>query len=316
MAKPFKKLALALTALFLAAPVNAAPVLRENIVVDAAIVTIGDMFYNAGNLAEQPLFRAPAPGTTGQVDIAAIRTASAKVGLSGFENPGLFTVSVARSGVAITMSDINALIARDLDQQGFLRPGMSLTARVNQQLGLVYAANVEEPFRLEDLRFVPASNGFSATIMLAGRARALEISGRVEFFVQAPHLTRTLPAGTIVQASDVEMRAVALQFADSAQLAAPGQIIGQQLRRQMRRGVAVSLNDVAPPTLIGRNELVTLYLRNGALTLTVKGQALADASLGQSVSVLNLLSNTVVRGIAVKAGTVEIASASSRVAAL
>ena len=45
--------------------VIAAPVLRADITVSAPVVTVGDMFEDAGVLAEQPLFRSPLPGTTG-----------------------------------------------------------------------------------------------------------------------------------------------------------------------------------------------------------------------------------------------------------
>ncbi len=316
MYKLFKRITLALAFIGLASPVFAMPVLRQSVVVNAAIVTVGDMFDNAGVLAEQPLFRAPAPGTTGQVNIAAIRTATVKAGLSQFENPGFSNVSVTRSGIAIKMADINALISSDLKQQGILRDAMSVTTRLNQRLGTLYAARTEQPLKLEELVYTPGNTGFSARFILAGREQPFEVSGSLSFFVQTPHLTRTLPAGAVLGPADVEMRAVTLQFANNAQLPMLNQVIGQQLRRQMRQGVAVRLNDVAPPTLISRNEIVTIYLKSGALTLTVKGQALANASRGQSVSVLNLLSKTIIQGIAVNPGTVEIRSASNRVAAL
>ena len=201
-------------------------------------------------------------------------------------------------------------------EQGILRDGVSVTARLNQRLGNLYAASSDQPIKLDRLNYTPGNTGFSARFILAGRSRPLDISGRLDFFVQTPHLTRTLPAGSILTPADVEMRAVTLQFANSAQLPMLDQVIGQQLRRQMRQGVAVRLNDIAAPTLISRNEIVTIYLKSGAMTLTVKGQALADASRGQAVSVLNLLSKTVIQGIAVNPGTVEIRSRTNQVAAL
>ena len=45
----------------------AAPVLRAEVSVTAPIVTVGDMFADAGAMADTPLFRAPKPGTTGMV---------------------------------------------------------------------------------------------------------------------------------------------------------------------------------------------------------------------------------------------------------
>ena len=45
------------------------------------VVTVGDMFDDAGLLAERALFRAPAPGTTGIVSLDAIRSAALRAGL-------------------------------------------------------------------------------------------------------------------------------------------------------------------------------------------------------------------------------------------
>ena len=43
----------------------AQPSLKGDITVNTAIVTVGDMFDNPGELSETAIFRAPAPGTTG-----------------------------------------------------------------------------------------------------------------------------------------------------------------------------------------------------------------------------------------------------------
>ncbi|MHB1110696.1 MAG: flagellar basal body P-ring formation chaperone FlgA, partial [Devosia sp.] len=72
-------LALAFTSLA-ASTASAAPVLRADITVISEIVTVGDMFEDAGALAEKALFRAPLPGTTGMVSLDAVRQAAALVG--------------------------------------------------------------------------------------------------------------------------------------------------------------------------------------------------------------------------------------------
>ncbi len=71
---------LILPALFslLATALEAAPVLKAEVSINRPIVTVGDMFDDAGLLAERGLFRAPAPGTTGIVSLEAVRAAAAK----------------------------------------------------------------------------------------------------------------------------------------------------------------------------------------------------------------------------------------------
>src|SRR5690606_24229676 len=71
---------------------DAAPVLKADITVVAEIVTSGDMFDDAGALAERALFRSPQPGTTGIVSLDAVRNAAALVGLTDFVAEGVSRV--------------------------------------------------------------------------------------------------------------------------------------------------------------------------------------------------------------------------------
>ena len=112
------------------------------------------------------------------------------------------------------------------------------------------------------------------------------------------------------------MRRTPLRFAESGGLLDLDALTGMALQRPGRAGLALRHGDVAPPQLIGRNDEVTLFLRNGPLTLTVTGKALNAAALGQSVSVLNSLSNKVVSGVARGPGAVEVDTGLLAVASL
>ena len=293
-----------------------APVLRDTISVVAPIVTVGDMFEDAGLMAEEALFRAPAPGTVGQVSIQSIRVATAKIGFEDFENPGFFNVRVARKGINVDLSTFEALIKEDLAAKGILRGEMSVTAFLNRELPIMFAQDSPTPVTLQNLRYIPANNRFSARFTLAGQPDPVDISGRLDFSVLAPHLVRAMPAGAVLKASDIEMRDVPLQFASTAGVPMLDQLIGRQLQRNQLGGAPLRLNDVSETILIARNEIVTIFLKSGPMTLTVKGQALEDASLGQSISILNLMSNKVVRGTATSEGTVQITATPTSVASL
>src|SRR5690554_3953992 len=91
----------AVTALLLTGAAVATPVLKADIVVKAGIVTVGDMFEGAGAAAEQPLFRAPEPGTSGMVDIADIDAALSRIGIEDFETQGLVSTRVTRAAAVV-----------------------------------------------------------------------------------------------------------------------------------------------------------------------------------------------------------------------
>ena len=103
----------------------AAPVLKTDIVVSAAVVTVGDMFEQAGIDAEQPLFRSPKPGTSGLVPLADITAAAARVGITGFDNSGATASRVTRASSVVDEASLTALITADLRQRGIITDGMT-----------------------------------------------------------------------------------------------------------------------------------------------------------------------------------------------
>lgn len=312
LARSFTALAFSL----LATAALAAPELRPEVTVTSAVVTVGDMFDDAGLFAEEALFRAPAPGTSGFVDLEAIRAAAAKVGIAEFEAEGIVQVRVARAASVIDETLLTTLIAEDLKSRGILTAGMSAEALFDTPLTGFNAEAVDNPAQLINLRYLPGNGAFSARFLIAGVADPLDVTGRIDLLVEAPHLVKTLPAGAILTPGDIEMRLVPLKYAETAGVADISQLIGKELQHQSRQGMLLRAADVAEPQLISRNDTVTLYFRNGPLTLTVKGQALNSAVEGGPVAVINAMSNRVVNGIAVAQGAVEISNGPLNIAGL
>jgi flagella basal body P-ring formation protein FlgA len=170
---------------------------------------------------------------------------------------------------------------------------------------------VELPVKLLDLRYTPANGAFAARFMIAGTDQPVDVTGRVEFMVEAPHLMGSKPAGTILTSDDVEMRLIPLRQAEGSGAATLDQLVGKQLTRQSRAGMLLRAADVTEPRVVERNAVVTVILHHGPMTLTVKGQALNGAAVGQPVQVLNSVSRKVLFGTAMPNGTVSMTSNST-----
>lgn len=296
-----------------ALPGFSAPVLRSNIEVTAAIITVGDMFTDAGINAERALFRAPAPGTAGAVSIEAIRVAAEKVGILNFEHPEIYRVRVERAGIPVDEPMLKNLIIDDLQQKGIVSGGVIAQAHFDTIFSTTYSDITDLPVRLANLRYTPGSGIFSARFAISGHKQPIDLQGRLDLMIEAPHLASPLPGGTILSASDIEMRPILLRYAETGGLATIEQLVGKELRRPGRNGVLIRPSDVNVPKVIKRSEMVTIYYRKGGLTLSVKGQALSAAERGKSVAVLNLASKKVIHGIAVGFGVVEMAGSSSHI---
>ncbi len=81
-------------------------------------------------------------------------------------------------------------------------------------------------------------------------------------------------------------------------------LYGREVKRTVYSGQAVRLENTAAPRLVLRNQTVILRYVSGALEITVSGRALADASAGETVNVMNLGSRKLVRGIVQPDGSV------------
>jgi flagella basal body P-ring formation protein FlgA len=211
---------------------------------------------------------------------------------------------------------LKSLVAADLGRRGLVADGATARTRFDRSLGALNADSRDKPASLVELNYASSSGQFAARFRIAGRTAPLDMTGRVDFMVEVPHLIGSQPAGKILTPSDVEMRPVPVGFADNGSFASLDQVVGKQLRHPARDGLMLRPADVADPLVVARNDTVTLYLKSGPMTLSVRGQALNDAAVGQKVSVLNLMSSKVVNGIAVATGAVEIGGHSATIANL
>lgn len=303
--KPTAAMAAAVIGLLAAGHADAAPQLRADVTVVSGIVTIGDMFADAGEHADKPLFRAPRPGTAGNVDLPAIRAAVRAAGVTEFDTAGISSVRVGRAATVVGEPMLTELLTADLEARGIVHEDVVVRAHFDAGELTLHAEAVPNPARLLDLTYASGTGSFTARFSIAGLDRPLDLTGRIDLLVPAPHLVEGKPTGAILGAEDIEMRLVPLKFAGANGIAGARQLIGKQLRHQSRGGLLLRPDDVVEPQSVKRNDMVTVVLRSGPLTLTVKGQALNSAAAGQPVQVLNTVSRRILHGVATASGAVE-----------
>lgn len=100
---------------------------------------------------------------------------------------------------------------------------------------------------------------------------------------------RTLPAGSLIAAEDV-----ALNPALKGGLDDPAQVIGREARVTIYEGRPILAASVTAPTLVDRNQLVTVGWSRGGLTIQTEGRALGRGGVGEVVRVLNIASRVTV----------------------
>lgn len=81
-------------------------------------------------------------------------------------------------------------------------------------------------------------------------------------------------------------------------------LLGQQVRRTVYAGKAVTRANTRAPYAVKRNQSVTVKYVSGSLEITMSGRAMENASAGETVSVMNASSRELVNGIVTQEGWV------------
>jgi flagella basal body P-ring formation protein FlgA len=101
---------------------------------------------------------------------------------------------------------------------------------------------------------------------------------------------RTIRAQQILAPEDIRL------VAGEGAVANPADVIGLEARRTLYAGRPVSFDDLGPPAIVDRNEIVPLAYSRGGLQILSEGRALARGGVGEVIRVMNLASRTTIQG--------------------
>jgi len=131
------------------------------------------------------------------------------------------------------------------------------------------------------------------------------VVANVEYLCEAVVAVNPLPANHVITAEDVRIDINRISNLRDMTPADPGTIIGKKTAR------AIAANKVIKPSLlkkiflVRRNDYVKVSSQAGSISITLRGKALADGSLGDAISIArDNCKNNVVRAIVSGPGTV------------
>lgn len=112
---------------------------------------------------------------------------------------------------------------------------------------------------------------------------------------------RTLPAGSVITAADLRV-----VDTDRPGLTDPSAAIGMQTRITIYEGRPLHANMLQAPRVVGRNQIVRLSFRRGALQIDTEGRALSDGAAGDMIRVMNMGSRSTVTAQVMPDGTLAV----------
>lgn len=287
------------------AALPAVPTLKRAAIVDADVVTLGDLVEPCGQACATPLFRAPAPGQAGTIQAVRVAIAAREAGLGKIDSAFTPQVVITRTGRQASREEIDLALAQAIASRSAMDASdLSLTLdQAHPKLAL--AASSEQAPMVTDLAFDTRSRRFSASLV-APQGGVTHVSGSYVETILTPVLKRAVQRGDVVQTDDIVFeRRDRETFGDESPISAK-LAVGRVARVALRTGAVLRDRDLAKQILVERNMPVSMTLESGGLQLTLKGKAMDSGALGDVVSVQNLNSKRTLQGVVTGPGQARI----------
>ncbi len=114
--------------------------------------------------------------------------------------------------------------------------------------------------------------------------------------------TRTIRANAIIGEGDVIIRS----GAQSAGFARVADVVGQEARVALYPGRPIGIDDIGPPAVVTRNQLVRVSFQSAGVHIVTEGRALERGAVGDLVRVMNLTSRATVFGQILADGSIQV----------
>lgn len=286
-------LALALT-LTTAAAFAASP--RSEVTVSGAQLTLGDVFDGVTENAGHVLAPAPAPGRPLTLSVSDLERISTAFDLGWKAVDGSEKTVVRAVATELDRTTVEAAVAGALSER-YPERHFDLSFAVSSFPVVLQGRFSGEP-EVARLDFDPGRGFFTAELEVApkngGTPATIKVAGRADQMIEVPVLTENLREGAVI--SDADVTLVRRRAADLGQgvVLDKTQMLGRAPRRGVIAGRPLQEADLVDPKIVAKGEAVTVILKKGRLSLSVRGKALEAGADGQTIRVLNPSSNKVV----------------------
>lgn len=295
-----------------AASSEIAPLLaiKQNVMVDAPVIRLGDLFDQPITGGDTPIAQAPKPGQTVSLDARFLRQLVRAYHLELNSSQDFDHVLVARKCQIIKSETVTAALAEAISQRTQLSSTMDIAFDTGE-VQFTLPTNVAPTVAVQGLNFDPSSNRFLAILAVPATGPTLitqQVVGTIYEKTQVPVLKRLVSAGETIQADDIDWTSSRLDQLATNTVTDSQQMVGRIAKRPLRPGQTLRLSDLINEPTVHKNSLITIAVQTADMSLTVRGKALDDGAVGQSIRVVNVNTNKQLVGVVKDAATVVIPS--------
>ncbi len=150
------------------------------------------------------------------------------------------------------------------------------------------------PAPITHVSYSPRSGRF--VVRLAGAGQPVSIAGVAKISERLPVLHTPKPSGDVILETDITYVEKTIAHANGYVMDA-GDLIGMAARRPLRAETPLRASDVTAPVLVKKGALITLSYNIEGLRLTHQGLALSNGGKGEVISIRNIKSDRILKGV-------------------
>lgn len=254
------------------------------------VVTVGDLFTNAGGSAGHVLAPAPAIGSPLALSAADLDRV-AKTFRLNWENKIDSGITLERDAIAIDKDKIIASL-NNSELKGKIDAGAELQLS-NIQDDIIVSGHDDTDLTVSDVRFDGTSKKFSAVLNIARNDKILKqvsVEGTASIMVHVPVVKFSMTYNTLISDKDIGDIVVPQTQLRGDAIMSKADLIGMTAKRTILANQVITQQDVTPPVMVKRNDIVTIIYKSGSIQLSSKARSLGNGSRGDNVQFMNTTS--------------------------
>ena len=281
---------------------------NETVMLDSDSLMLSDLFIGLPAGKDARVGDAPLPGENMVVRLGTLQKLAAVHDLDWAPQHNRVRVTVQREGRAVPLQLIREAITDRL-QRDYVADNIDVEL-TNRRLTLMIPAGMTPEISVDTIDYNSQNQRFAASISVPignGKIIRAQTQGAVYPVIEVPVLSKHTAPGETIHASDIVWTAMRARRSNYNTVTSADQLIGMSARRPITAGRVIRRTDVKPIELIHKGDLVTMIFRTSFMTLTLRGQALENGALKDTIRVKNLSSGKTVVGSITQSGIVSVA---------
>lgn len=156
---------------------------------------------------------------------------------------------------------------------------------------------------IESAAGVPFGN-LQRRVQCFDKGWSLFVRAKVTVTARLPVAARALKRGEIIGEQDIVFQSVVLSSSDRQLVGQLEDLLGRQVKRQLRRHRAIQINQLSAPMWVNLGDKVIIEARSNGFYANMPGEALESGGEGKGIRVKNLSSGKVIIAYPIAKGRV------------